>query len=138
MRTAIVFFSTTSRDRILGMAKALAKGIEGQGHQADIIDGDRDVNSKLTIYQYLAIGTEPVSGFGGKIPEKVSQYLSSSGMVSGKRSFAFVSKSTFGAVKSLTRLMRSMEHEGMFIKNSAIISTPAEAEQIGRSLHINK
>jgi flavorubredoxin len=138
MRTAIVFFSTTSRDRILGMAKALAKGIESQGHQADIIDGDHDVNAKLTIYQYLAIGTEPVSGFGGKIPQKVSQFLSSSGMVSGKRSFAFVSKSTFGAGKSLSRLMRSMEHEGMYIKNSAIIGTAPEAEQIGKSLHIIK
>jgi menaquinone-dependent protoporphyrinogen IX oxidase len=136
MRTAVVFFSTTSRDRILGIAKALAKGIEGQGHQADIIDGDHDVNAKLTIYHYLVIGTQPVSGLGGKIPEKVTQYLSSSGMVSGKRSFAFVSKSTFGAGKSLSRLMRSMEHEGMFIKNSAIISSPAEAEQIGKSLHL--
>jgi flavorubredoxin len=136
MRAAIVFFSTTSRDRILGMAKALAKGIEGQGHQADIIDGDHDVNARLTIYQYLAIGTEPVSGLGGKIPEKVSQFLNSSGMVSGKRSFAFVSKSTFGAGKSLSRLMRSMEHEGMYIKNSAIIATAAEAEQIGKRLHI--
>ena len=136
MRTAVVFFSTTSRDRILGMAKSLAKGIEGQGHQADIIDGDHDVNAKLTIYQYLAIGTEPVSGFGGRIPEKVTQFISSSGMVSGKRSFAFVSKSTFGSGKALSRLMRSMEQEGMFIKNSAIITSPTEAEEIGRRLHI--
>lgn len=136
MRTAVVFFSTTSRQKILAMAKALAKGIEGQGHQADVIDGDHDVNAKLTIYQYVAVGTEPVSGLGGKIPEKISQYLGASGMVSGKRSFAFVSKSAFGAGKSLSRLMRTMEHEGMFIKNSAIIATPAEAEQIGRRLHI--
>jgi flavodoxin len=138
MRTAVVFFSTTSRDRILGLAKGLAKGIEGQGHQADIIDGDRDVNAKLTIYQYLAIGTEPASGFGGKIPEKVSQFIGSSGMVSGKRSFAFVSKNTFGAGKALSRLMRSMEQEGMFIKNSAIIASAAEAEEIGKRLHIVK
>jgi len=34
--------------------------------------------------------------------------------------------------------MRSMEQEGMFIKNSAIISSPAEAEEVGKRLHIER
>ena len=71
MRTAVVFFATNSRDKILNITKALARGIESKGHQVDIVDGDHDVNTKLTIYQYLAIGTEPLSSFSGKIPEKV-------------------------------------------------------------------
>lgn len=136
MRTAVVFFSTSSRDKILSVAKALAKGIESQGHQVDIIDGDHDVNARLTMYQYVVVGCEPSSGFGGNIPEKTSQFLSSSGMVSGKRSFAFVTKSTFGSVKALSRLMKSMEKEGMFIKNSSILANPQEAEHIGKNLHI--
>ena len=96
MRTAVIFFAGKSRNKILNISRALARGIEKQGHQVDIIDGDRDVNTKLTIYQYIAIGTEAVSSFGGKIPEKITNFLSSAGMVSGKRSFAFVLKSTMG------------------------------------------
>lgn len=136
MRTAVVFFSTNSRDKVLNLARALARGMESQGHQADIIDGDHDVNAKLTMYQYLAIGSEPLSSFGSKIPEKVAQFLSNSGMVTGKRCFAFVTKNTIGSLKALTRLMKSMEKEGMLIKFSSILGSPQEAEEIGRRLHI--
>jgi hypothetical protein len=102
----------------------------------DIIDGDRDVNARLTIYQYIAVGTEPTSTLGGKIPDKIGQFLSSSGMVAGKRSYAFVTKSAFGAAKALARLMKSMEKEGMFLKYSSVLSSPQEAEEIGKRLHI--
>ena len=136
MRTAVVFFSTNSRDRILNLTRALARGMEAQGHQVDIIDGNHDINAKLTMYQYIAVGTEPLSNFSGKIPEKVGHYLSSSGMVAGKRCFAFVSKNTFGASKALARLMKNMEKEGMFLKYSSVLNSPQEAEEIGKRLHI--
>lgn len=136
MRTAVVFFSSNSRDRILDLARSLARGMEVQGHQVDIIDGDHDINAKLTMYQYIAVGTQPLSSFSGKIPDKVGQYLNSSGMVSGKRSFAFVSKNMFGAAKALARLMKRMEKEGMFLKYSAVLNSPQEAEEIGKRLHI--
>ena len=136
MRAAVVFFSTTSRDRILNLARSLARGIESQGHQVDIIDGDHDVNAKLTMYQYIAIGSQTLSNFSGKLPDKVGHYLGSSGMVAGKRSFAFVTKNMFGAAKALARLMKSMEKEGMFLKYSSILNSPQEAEEIGKRLHI--
>lgn len=138
MRAAVVFFSTSSRKRILDLAKALAKGIGQQGHQVDIIDGDHDVNARLTMYQYLAVGSESLGGLGGKLPDKVAQFLGSSGMVSGKRSYAFVAKSTFGSAKALSRLMRTMEKEGMLIKNSAVLASPLETEEIGRRLHLSR
>jgi len=136
MRAAVIFFSSASRQRILALAKSLSQGIGEQGHHVDLIDGDRDVNAKLTSYQYLAIGAEPLSGFGGKLPDKVPQFLASSGMVSGKHSFAFVSKASFGSMKALSRLMKSMEKEGMLIKNSSILSSPQEAQEIGKRLHV--
>ncbi len=136
MRTAVVFFSTNSRDRILNLVRALARGMEAQGHQVDIIDGNHDINAKLTMYQYIAVGTEPLANFSGKIPEKVGHYLGSSGMVAGKRCFAFVSKNTFGSSKALVRLMKSMEKEGMFLKYSSVLISPQEAEEIGKRLHI--
>jgi hypothetical protein len=136
MRAAVIFFSSASRERILALAKSLSQGIGEQGHQVDLIDGDRELNARLTGYQYLAIGAEPLSGFGGKLPDKIPQFLSSAGMVSGKHSFAFVSKTTFGSMKALSRLMKSMEKEGMLIKNSSILSSPQEAQEIGKRLHV--
>lgn len=136
MRAAVVFFSSASRERMLVLAKSLSQGIGEQGHQVDLIDGDRDVNAKLTGYRYLAIGAEPRSGLGGKLPDKVPQFLGSAGLVSGKHSFAFVSKTPFGSMKALSRLMKSMEQEGMLIKNSSVLSSPQEAQEIGKRLHI--
>ena len=136
MRAAVVFFATNSRDKILNLTRALARGIESQGHQVDIIDGVHDVNAKLTMYQYIAVGSETLSNFSSKIPDKVTNFLNSSGMVAGKRSFAFIIKNVFGAPKALARLMKSMEREGMFLKYSSILNSPGEAEEIGKRLHI--
>ena len=136
MRTAVIFFAGKNREKLLNLAKALARGIESQGHQVDIIDGDHDVNTRLTIYQYIAIGTEAISAFGGKIPEKISTFLSSAGMVSGKRCFAFVAKTALGSQKALTRLMKQMESEGMYLKYSDVFSSQVEAEEVGKRLHI--
>jgi menaquinone-dependent protoporphyrinogen IX oxidase len=136
MRAAVVFFATNSRDKILNISRSLARGIESQGHQVDIIDGVHDVNAKLTMYQYIAVGSETLSNFSSKIPDKVGYFLGSSGMVAGKRSFAFILKNVFGAPKALVRLMKNMEKEGMFLKYSSILNSPQEAEEIGKRLHI--
>ena len=88
------------------------------------------------MYQYIAVGSQTLSNFSGKLPDKVGHYLGSSGMVAGKRSFAFVTKNMFGATKALSRLMKNMEKEGMFLKYSSILNSPQEAEEIGKRLHI--
>jgi len=136
MRVGIVFFPGNERDSLLSVSKGLAKGIESQGHQVDIIDGEHDVNTKLTIYKYLVIGATGSGSMGGRIPDKIAPYLSSSGMISGKKSFAFILKKGLRLTKTLRELMAAMEHEGMFVKFSEILSSPEEAEAIGKRLHI--
>lgn len=138
MRVGIVFFSDKNRDKILQISKALAQGIEAQGHHVDLIDGKQDVNTKLTIYGYLAVGTESSSFFGGNPPEGIGSFLGNAGMVTGKRSFAFTLKSGLRTAKTLAKLMQAMEHEGMFLKTSEIISSAEEALEIGKKLHISK
>jgi menaquinone-dependent protoporphyrinogen IX oxidase len=137
MRVAVVFVPQSKREKLLEISKALASGIEAQGHQVDVVDATHDVNSKLTIYEYIAVGTEVVTLFGGKIPSRVSEFLRSSGSVGGKRSFAFVTKKAIGADKGLQRLMKQMESEGMFLKLSGVLSSPAEATEIGKRLKIS-
>ncbi|HUI72727.1 MAG TPA: hypothetical protein VL354_19550 [Spirochaetia bacterium] len=119
------------------LATGLAKGIEKQGNQVDVFDGGRDSNVKLTIYQYIAVGLEPSGSFSGKVPDSVRGFLAGSGVVSGKKSYAFVSRTTFGTSKSLSNLMRSMEGEGMFLKSSDVLRSRVEAEEIGKRLHIS-
>jgi flavodoxin len=136
MRIAVVFFPTSQRDKLREVSKALASGIEGQGHRIDLIDGSRDVNTKLTIYEYIAVGVEVPTFFGTKIPDAVKRFLSESGIVAGKRSFAFVLKKPFGAGKALGRLMKTMESEGMFLKLSDVLSSAEEAREIGKRLII--
>lgn len=136
MRIATVFFPDRNRDRLMNIAKSLSQGMEANGHQVDLVDGSRDVNTKLTIYEYIAVGTEQTNFFGGKIPERVSYFLREAGIVGGKKCFAFVLKRPIGSMKTLNRLMKAMEHEGMFLKLSDVIASAGEAEAIGKRLSI--
>jgi hypothetical protein len=137
MRVAVIFFSGQKREKLLQLATAVARGIEKQGNHVDTFDGQRDGGVRLTSYQYIAVGAEPLGPFGGRIPETTRTFLASAGMVAGKKSYAFVPKAPFGAAKSLAALMKSMEGEGMVIKTSDILHSAVEAEEIGTRLHIS-
>ncbi len=137
MRVAVVFFSGRNREKLMALAKAIARGIEKQGNHVDTFDGDRDPNVKLTISQYVVLGAEPIGTFGGKVSDSVRTFLAGSGAVTGKKCYAFVPKVTFGAAKSLAALMKSMEGEGMMIKSSDILRSATEAEEIGKRLHVS-
>ena len=118
------------------ISQALCKGIEANGHQVDLVDGDRDVNTRLTGYQYIAVGTSAINTMGGKITESVAKFLTTSGIIAGKRSFAFAIKGGFRIGKTLNKIMTSMEREGMFLKYSEVLSSTTEAEAVGKRLHI--
>lgn len=136
MRIAVLFFGGSRRERTAEIARGLASGIEKAGHHVDVIDGDRDVNAKLTMYEFLAVGTSTVSTFTGNIPGSVAEYLGQAGMVGGKKSFAFVVNATFGSQKALRRLMAAMESEGMFVRSSDTLRSREEAEAIGTRLKL--
>ena len=137
MRVAVVYFSNKKHRKLSALAGALAEGLRSQGHQVDIIDGDLDVNAKLTVYKYIAVGVESLNFFGGKIPSGTSLFLSDSGLIRGKRSYAFMLRSSLRLQKSLNNLMHVMEQEGMYLKKSDIISSTEEANIIGKNLHIS-
>ena len=140
MRVAVVFFEgkAQNRNKTLNIARSLSEGIEGSGHKVDIIDGDRDVNTKLTIYQYIVVGAAAITTFGGKISENVTKFLSNAGVISGKRCFAYAAKGGFRIAKTLQTLMNAMEHEGMYLKYSEVLTSQEEAKAIGKRLHISQ
>jgi menaquinone-dependent protoporphyrinogen IX oxidase len=136
MRVAVVIVPKRSSEELLKLARGLARGIQAQGHEVDILDVETNRESKLTIYKYIALGTENTTFWGGKIPERVNTFLASSGNVVGTRSFAFVKKSLIRSDATLQRLMRQMEKEGMFLKYSDILSSEEQAFEIGKNLII--
>jgi len=137
MRVAVIFFSAGKRSQLIEVSKGLVRGIETQGHQVDLIDGAKDIGKKLTAYQYIIFGTESM-GFFGKISNNISRFLSQAGMVGGKKCSAFVIKAFVGAQKALLTLMRTMEHEGMYLVFSDVFDNIAHAEAIGKKIHIFK
>lgn len=138
MRVGVVFFSGGKRDKVMGLARAVSDSLEQQGHQVTLIDGERDVNSKLTVYEYLVVGTAVTSLFTGKIDSRIGTYLNRSGMVGGKKCFAFMASAPFGAQKGLSRLMKTMEKEGMFLRFSDVLRSPEEAAEVARRLKLER
>jgi menaquinone-dependent protoporphyrinogen IX oxidase len=128
MKIALVYFAKSNVAKFEKIAEGFKETLSKLGHDLEIINGSKEEGKKLTIYKYIIIGTEAVSLFGGRIPEFVPRFLGSSGMLTGKNSFAFVVKSTiFGTQKSLNRLMKAMEHEGLLVTYNEIINSKDEA-----------
>ena len=136
MRVAVVYFPASKRDKLSTLSQALARGIERQGHQVDVVDGVRDSQAKLTTYQYIALGSEQTNLFGGKLPNKVKEFLAGAGMIAGKKSCAFILRHAIGERRTLSRLMGAMEREGMFLRVSHSFTKEEEAEAVGTDLTI--
>ena len=137
MRAAVVFFTGNHDSQLRKLAGALVKGMEKQGAFVDLIDGERDVNTVLTIYDYISVGAGSATGMGGSVGKKVTQFLANAGIVTGKRSFAFVSNRGLRKAKTLSSLMKAMEFEGMYLKNSSILISEEDAERVGHELHLS-
>ena len=137
MRVAVVYFEKEA-GKLAQTAEALAHGIGEQGHDVKVINGVLDSNVKLTMYEYIAIGTNPLSPFSKKLDESLKTFVKNAGTVSGKRCYAFVQKKGFRAFRVLQELMKLLEKEGIFLKTSDVINSKEEASYIGKKLHITK
>ena len=124
-------------DRLKAVSEALARGLAGNGHIADVVNM-RTEEKRLTIYDYVIIGTEPVSFFSASVPGEIAKVLAAAGAVSGKRCMAFVTGSGLRKNKTLLNLMKAMEGEGMILKLSEVIKNPGEAQAIGKRLNVER
>ena len=137
IRAAVLYFSKPSARRSLaGLAEALAQGLKKQGAQVDVIDGIKEREIKLTGYHYLAVGCDVRSILKGVLPPELASALSHSGIVAGKKTFAFVQAAPLGASATLLRLMKALEHEGMVVRYSEVLKKPVDALAIGERLKV--
>lgn len=138
MRVAVIHYSEKENGKLENIAKALAKGIENEGHFVDVFNVRIDSDLKLTGYEYIAVGVEAISFFSSKINNKIPQFLKEAGTLTGKRSMAFIVPNGIFTGKTMQHIMKNMEHEGMFLKRGDVIRSDADAIEIGKRLHIKK
>ncbi len=120
------------------IVQALARGMEKQGHYVTVVNAYRDEGKSLTSFGYIAVGMSTPSLLSNKTPHGLENFLKNAGMLSGKRSYAFVCGMGMRKAGLLKALMRTMENEGMYLKKSDLLNKPAEAEAVGAMLHINR
>ena len=133
MRIALVS-ALKNRNGISEVIKALAKGLESMGHRIDILDAWTDDGIRLPGYEYIVVAAQSVSLFGGKLPESLPKMFSNASSLVGKKSAAFLIKTTPWTTKAMINLMRIMEKEGMFVNWSDIIINRDQAEALGKRI----
>jgi hypothetical protein len=131
MRIAIVS-APAQRKKAADYTEALAKGMESMGHRVDIIDAWTEDGMRLPGYEYIAVVTEPISIFSGKIIPNISKMLSAGSSLVGKKGAAFVKKSGLFTNRALAYLMKAMEKEGMRVNWSDILFNAPHAQAMGK------
>ena len=137
MRVALIYVPSKDPAALAIIAKAMARSLESAGHYVDISEARADESPRLTGYDYVIIGTESSTAFG-KIPDRVSRFLSQAGMLTGKRSMAFLRKSGLRPETSLRRLMKVMEAEGMLVNCAEIVSSETSAAEAARNAPVER
>ncbi len=140
MRVCVLYCGKGSNSpKLKEISSALSKGIENQGanHTIDIFDMRLEMGKKVSMYDYIIVGTENESLWGGTIPDMVNKFLEQAGSISGKRCMAFITSGGIRSSKTLQRLMKTMESQGMYLKTSDILKKPDYATAVGKRLHIS-
>jgi hypothetical protein len=137
MRVALIYIPAKAPEAIAALAKIMARTLEAAGHFVDVSQAKPDEMPHLTGYDYVIIGTESASAFG-KIPDRVAKLLSQAGMVTGKRSMAFLRKTGFRPEKALHRLMKAMEAEGMVVNCAELVSKEEDAASAAREAPVER
>jgi menaquinone-dependent protoporphyrinogen IX oxidase len=137
MRIALVYIPAKAAEALALLAKAMARSLEAKGHFVDISEARADESPRLTGYDYIVVGTESATAFG-KIPARVSQFLAQAGMITGKRSMAFLRKSGLRPEKALARLMKAMEAEGMVVNCAEVVSKESDASDAAREAPVER
>lgn len=135
MRVALITFFPLRDEKLSAVVRKLQAGSAERGNQVDLFNGLEDLtNTRLTMYDYIATVVRPSGLIGGKIPPRVSEYLATSGSISGKKGCALVIKSGFSSNKTCRTLMRAMEAEGVKLDYFEIIRDADHAAWVGKKI----
>ena len=134
MRIAVVSVPG-QRKGVPDYVKSMARGMESMGHRVDIMDAWTEDGYRLPGYEYIVVCAEPISAWGGKMPDVLAKVLGTGSGLLGKKCAAFLKKTgPFFINKGLANVMKAMEKEGMMINWSDVILNAPHAEALGKRI----
>jgi menaquinone-dependent protoporphyrinogen IX oxidase len=136
MKACILYYDKINKTLCKELSTALAKGIQEQSHDCDIVDMGKEAGKIISYYDYIGVVTSPLSLWGGKVSEQVASFLKSAGSISGKRSAAFITKGSIRSTKTMQALFKLMEGQGMYLTYSEILPNTGFAKECGKHLKI--
>ncbi len=135
MRVALVTFIQGDPSRVRGIISKLESGSASRGNQVEIYDGFKDLmNTRLTIFDYVAVVYKPSGMFGAKIPARVAEFIATSGTVAGKKGCALVVKNGFSSAKQCRNLMKILEAEGVMLDYFDVVRDEEHASAVGKKI----
>ncbi len=134
MRILILHFLSDRNAKHSQIIKNLEQSAISKGHTVTICNEKDSTNLHMAMHDYISVVTVPAGLIGAKLPEKMSEILSTHGSLAGKKGCALVVKSGFSSNKMSKLTMRAMEKEGMVIDYFDIIDTPGYATHVGKKL----
>lgn len=137
MRVALIYIPVKAPEALAAVAKAMTRALEAAGHFVDLSQARVDESPRLTGYDYVIVGTESMTAFG-KISPRVAQFLAQAGMVTGKRSMAFLRKTGLRPERALALLMKAMEAEGMIVNCAEVVTNEASASAAAREAPVER
>jgi menaquinone-dependent protoporphyrinogen IX oxidase len=131
MRALILY---SSSGRLDSLVTGLKQGLASVDIDVQLQEANRSQSQPIAVSQYdlIFVGSPIVGALGGKISEDVENMLKQVNRMEGKKCIAFVKPSLFGTTKGLRALMSAMEKQGAIVVDFASVSSPREAQQLGK------
>ena len=137
MRVCLLHVPAAKPASLETVVTAMAQALRAKGHEVDLASATKGEIPRFAMADYLIIATEPL-GFSGKLPPRLADILGQGTGMSGKRSMAIVLKRGPFRNKTIFRLMKAMEAEGMNVNDWAVVGGPKEAAAAAASAPIEK
>lgn len=138
MNIAIIYGGRSSScPKLEKLSKALAKGLEEQSHMVKVLNAYVDTDQRLSYFDFIIVGSEPMGLLSAKVPEQIRNFLRVVSGAGGKRCLSFISGG-LRANGTLQNLMKIMETEGMFLTVSEVIGKEGEAYALGKHLKLER
>lgn len=135
MRVALITFCPPGDGKSAEIIKRLGGGAASSDNQVELVNGLEDlVNTRLTVFDYIAVVIRAGSFFSSKVPARVQEFLSTSGNISGKKGCALVVKGGFSSEKTCRNLMKVMESQGVRLDYSDVVRDVEHAQYVAKKI----
>ena len=76
MNIAIIYGGRSSScPKLEKLSKALAKGLEEQSHMVKVLNAYVDTDQRLSYFDFIIVGSEPMGLLSAKVPEQIRNFL---------------------------------------------------------------